>query len=122
MKAIYLLVPGLCFFLLTSVHSGEKKDIKSLLVGTWEVAKSDEAPKGSTVEFTKDGRLILIMKGKDKKIVADYKVDGKKITTTRKEEGKVEMNHMTVQTINENMLTILNDKGKTDELTKARSK
>src|SRR5688572_25847256 len=52
---------------------------KVSLVGVWEVVKSDEAPKGSTVTFTKDGKLILITDAK--KLEATYKLEGKKLTT-----------------------------------------
>lgn len=106
--------------LIGSAHADED-DAKSKLVGFWEVLKSDEAPAGSSVEFTGDGRLILIPKGKeDKKIVATYKVEGKKLTTTRKEKDREEVNILTIKTLNEKTLITLNDKGKSDELKRVK--
>ncbi len=94
---------------------------KATIVGHWEVVKSVDAPAGSSVEFTKDGKLILIPKGKEeKKLVATYKVEGKKLTTTRKEKGQEEVNILTIQTLTDNMLITLNDKGALDELKRAK--
>ena len=123
MKALSLASVGVAFVLLASVQGGEPKDNQAKIVGLWEVVKSEETSAGSTVEFTKAGKLILIQKGKDPmKIEASYKVDGKMLTTTRKEMGKDEVNVLTIQTLNDTTLITLNDKGKTDELKRVKPK
>jgi len=123
MKALSIATVGFALFLLGSSQAGEKKDDKAKIIGSWEVVKSDDAPTGSSVEFTNDGKLILIPKGKeDKKVEATYKVEGKKLTTTRNEKGKEEVNILTIQTLNETTLITLNDKGKTDELKRVKVK
>lgn len=54
------------------------------IVGSWVVEKT-ETPGlvGAVAEFTKDGKLILTAKGKDKdiKIEGTYKVEKDKLTT-----------------------------------------
>lgn len=115
MSAFRLVTLGFALFLATGLQAGEPE--KTTIVGKWEVVKSVDAPAGSSVEFTKDGKLILIPKGKEeKKLVATYKVEGKKLTTTRTEKGKEEINILTIQTLTDTMLTTLNDKGTYDEL------
>lgn len=93
------------------------------LVGVWEVVKSSDAPAGSTVEFTKEGKLILISADpKEKKLEATYKLDGKTLTTTRTKNGTVEVNVLTIQSLTDARLTVLNDRGSIDELKRAKSK
>src|SRR5262245_3195877 len=55
--------------LAVGARADEKKaDNAKLLVGTWEVAKADQGtvPVGSTVEFTKDGKMKVTHKQGDK--------------------------------------------------------
>jgi len=121
MNAVRIAALGFSLLLLASIQAGEPNQAK--IVGRWEVIKSVDTPAGSSVEFTKDGKLILIPKGKeDKKLEATYKVEGKKLTTTRTEKGKVEVNELTIQTLTETTLTTLNDKGAVDELKRAKAK
>jgi len=123
MKALSIAGVGIALFLVGPSQADDKKDYKEMIVGTWEVVKSPDAPAGASVQFTKDGKLILIPKGKeDKKLEATYKVEGKNLTTTRKEKGKEEVNLLTIQTLNETTLVTLNDKGTTDELKRVKGK
>ena len=116
MKTLPVLFLGLALIVSSSAHAG-KDDAKSLIVGQWEVLKSDEAPAGSLVRFSKDGKLKMIPKGTDKKVIeASYSIDGKKLTTTRVEDGKKEVNVLTIETLNETTLITVNEKGKRDEL------
>ncbi|MBM3981622.1 MAG: hypothetical protein FJ304_15355 [Planctomycetes bacterium] len=53
------------------------------LIGKWEVTKSGgETPVGSTVEFTKDGKMTALvpLDGKATKLTGTYKLDGKKLS------------------------------------------
>lgn len=58
----------------------EKPDYAKLIVGKWEVTKADEGtlPKGSIVEFTKDGKFTSREKmgDKDVQFTGTYKVEG----------------------------------------------
>jgi uncharacterized protein (TIGR03066 family) len=96
----------------------EKTQDKASIIGIWEVQKSEEAPTGSTVEFTKDGKLILISKmgDKTKKLEATYKLEGKKLITRRQEDGKDKTDVLTIQKLTEETLVTLNEKGKIDQL------
>src|SRR5262249_3392554 len=64
------------------------------IVGLWEFVKSDEEgkgpPPGTTVRFTKDGKLKLHLKVEDKEfnLEGTYKVDGKKLTINIEFGGK----------------------------------
>src|SRR5262245_29891888 len=77
--------------------SGKGKTNEEKLIGTWEAAKpSKDLPPGATLEFTKDGKLIMEAKvkipAKDKekekempvRMEGTYKVDGDKITSVLK--------------------------------------
>lgn len=123
MKAFCIATVGIALFVLGSGQAGEKSGNSAKIIGSWEVVKSDDAPAGSSVEFTKDGKLIFIPKGKeDKKLEATYIVEGNKLTTKRVEKGKEEMNILTIQTLTETTLITLNDKGKTDEMKRVAAK
>jgi uncharacterized protein (TIGR03066 family) len=54
------------------------------IVGTWEVTKSEvPALTGAVVEFTKDNKLVITVKAKDKevKVEGTYKVEKDKLMT-----------------------------------------
>jgi uncharacterized protein (TIGR03066 family) len=60
---------------------------KEKLIGKWEVVKSDDAPLGSILEITKDGKLTFKVAGKDQMIEGTYVVDGDKLLLTQKRPG-----------------------------------
>jgi uncharacterized protein (TIGR03066 family) len=88
MHALRLTVAGLLVLGLAvgagAQDKGKKVKVsKDKLVGTWQVVKSKGLPPNATVEFTRDGKLILQGKAKDKegkertfKLEAAYKVEG----------------------------------------------
>lgn len=121
MNALSLAVMAFVIVHLDSSHAGEK-DVRSKLIGHWEVVKSEDAPAGASVEFTKGGKLILTPKGTGKKIEARYTVEGNKFTTTRTENGKEEVNVLSIKTLDETTLITLSDKGKKDELKRVKRK
>ncbi len=123
MKVLAGIAVAITCFVLGSTHAGEKKEFENKIVGLWVVTKSDDTPAGSSVEFTKDGKLILIQKGKEgKPLEAKYKVEGDKLTTTRTENGKMEINIHTIQSLTETTLITLSNKGKRDELKRVTAK
>jgi uncharacterized protein (TIGR03066 family) len=82
-----------------------KKSNADLIVGKWEVTKPAEAA-GMTMEFTKDGKMNIGMKGTN---IASgtYKVDGDKLTTTGKgPSGKEETDTMTIKTLDDKTLNV----------------
>jgi uncharacterized protein (TIGR03066 family) len=99
----------------------EKDTNKDKIIGTWEVVKSQsDLPAGSTVEFTKDGKLTVTVKAEDKKVVVKgtYKVDGDTLTVTTKDGDEEHTEKMTIKSLTKDKLVVVDDKKKTDELKK----
>jgi uncharacterized protein (TIGR03066 family) len=106
--------------------SGEenKADIaKDKLVGVWEAAKGD-LPKGSTVEFTKDGKLHIVVKDNDKtfKVDGSYAVDGDKLKIVTVFEGKEDKQTITVTKLTDTDLVTKDEKNMVDEFKKVTVK
>ena len=91
------------------------------IVGVWEAAKGD-LPKGSTVEFTKDGKLKLTLKVEDKTLTADgsYTVDGEKVNVVLKFEGQEQKQTLKIKTLTDKMLVTIDEKGMEDEFTRKK--
>ena len=93
------------------------------ILGTWEVTKSKGADPGSTIEFTKDGKMKVTFKkdGKEQKMEATYSVDGNNITSTFKPpEGKEIKDTATIEKLTDTELAIKDKKGDTDEYKKKK--
>ncbi|HEX4611174.1 MAG TPA: lipocalin family protein [Urbifossiella sp.] len=62
------------------------QDEEKKIVGTWEVSKSDELPAGSTIEFTKDGKVHVVVKEKTEplKLEGTYTLEKTKLTVKLK--------------------------------------
>ena len=106
------------FFVLVmaiSVRAEEKKaDNAKLIVGTWEVVKSDKGTlsPGDVIEFAKDGKLKALVKvdGKDMTLEATYTVAGDKLIGSRKVDGEEKKQAHTIKKLTATELTILDDK------------
>ena len=95
-----------------------KKSNADLIVGTWEVTKGD-MPLGSTVAFTKDGKMTANVKGVPQAMEGTYKVEGDKITTTMKNPAGQEVTDTdTIKTLNDTTLIMEDKQGKTIEMKK----
>jgi uncharacterized protein (TIGR03066 family) len=83
MKAHSLLVLGVLAVGLTGSAAADEKDYPKDILGKWEITKSDSAPVGTVVEFTKDGKVLAVVKdeGQEIKIEGTYKVEKDKLTT-----------------------------------------
>jgi uncharacterized protein (TIGR03066 family) len=96
----------------------EKKDNAKLLVGTWEVTKSfDKGPAvGATVEFTKDGKVMVKTKVEDKDVDREgtYTVDGDKLTLVMKDKESKTI--LSIKKISDTELVTENDDKKSVEL------
>ncbi|MCI0704767.1 MAG: hypothetical protein L0241_27230 [Planctomycetia bacterium] len=79
MKPLFAVALGVMIF---AFSAPAKADDSAKLVGMWQVTKSTgETPVGSTVEFTKDGKLtaIAILGEKEVKLNGTYKVEKDKL-------------------------------------------
>jgi len=124
MKLLQLLLAAGLLVGLTSVCRAEdKKDDKTnkeKIVGTWVLEKPDKPkniPPGTTIEFTKNGKLKLSAKvdGKDINIEGTYSVDGDKLKTTGQgPDGKEQTDTDTITKLTDKELVIKDSKS--DEL------
>ena len=90
------------------------------IIGTWEVVKG-EMPSGSTIEFTKDGNMIvtIIDKGKSMTVPAGtYKVEGETIKASHKVGDKEETETLKIKTLTDTKLITEDEKSKIDEFKK----
>ena len=86
---------------------------KDKIVGTWEVAKSDEIPPGTVFEFTKDGKMKMSMKmeGKTVEMEGTYEVEGETLKSVGKgPDGKEDKNTDTIVKLTDTELVIKNPK------------
>lgn len=83
------------------------------IIGVWVVEKAEEIPAGATVEFTKDGKLLLVAKINDKelKLEGTYKVEKDKLMTKMKIGDKVTEDTDTITKLTDEALE-LTDKDK----------
>ncbi|MBX9626268.1 MAG: TIGR03066 family protein [Gemmataceae bacterium] len=96
----------------------EKIDAKKL-VGKWEPA---DAPKGAkaVIEFTKDGKVKVEVEfgGQTQKFDGTYKLDGNKLSLTRKKGDKDDTDVMTVTKLTDDEMVMEEDGKKKSETLK----
>jgi uncharacterized protein (TIGR03066 family) len=89
------------------------------ILGVWEVTKSDDGtPAGTTIEFTKDGKMTVKAKVGDETLTLEgiYKLERDKVTLTYREPGGQEMTDTaTITKLTDKELILKDDKGKIDE-------
>jgi uncharacterized protein (TIGR03066 family) len=100
--------------LLGSLGAEEKKaDNKTLIVGVWELTKADNGgpPVGTTMEYTKDGKIKVTGKADGKEIVANgtYVVEGNKFTGTLKTPDREEKGTVTIKRLTDKELVTEDD-------------
>jgi uncharacterized protein (TIGR03066 family) len=100
----------------SGVIGGENDNAKKL-VGVWEVTKSEGAPPGATLEFTKDGKMKIRaeVKGKQFEMGGTYKVEGNKVHVTFKVGDQEKKDTGTIKTLTDTRLVVEDTKGKVDE-------
>lgn len=123
MKGILAVLAGVVVVVGTS-NAADKVD-PAKLVGTWELAKSDEenAPKGATIEFTKDNKIIIAFdaNGKEIKLEGTYKVDGDKLTVKLSlPGGKDNEDTDTIKTLTDDKLVLVDKSNKTNEFARKK--
>lgn len=94
------------------------------LVGMWELTKSadENAPKGATVEFTKDNKVTIAFNanGKEVKLEGTYKVDGDKLTVKLSLAGKDNEDTDTIKSLTDDKLVLVDKQSKENEFTKKK--
>jgi uncharacterized protein (TIGR03066 family) len=90
------------------------------IVGSWEVTKSEELPTGSTLEFTKDGKLHVLVKDKggDLKLEGNYKVEKQKLSVKLKFGDQTIEEVVTIKKLTTTELQLEDKDKKVDEFKK----
>jgi uncharacterized protein (TIGR03066 family) len=123
MKGILAAVAAALLFVGTT-PAADKVDAAKL-VGKWELTKSadESAPKGATVEFTKDNKVTISFdaNGKEVKLEGTYKVDGEKLTVKLAlPGGKDNEDTDTIKTLTDEKLVLIDKDKKENEFTKKK--
>jgi uncharacterized protein (TIGR03066 family) len=91
MTMLRLFIAGMIVCALVASTRGadksKKSDTAKLLVGKWQTTKDHkEAPAGTVIEFTKDGKMRVTLKkgGKEENIAGVYTLEGDRIQYTLK--------------------------------------
>jgi uncharacterized protein (TIGR03066 family) len=93
-------------------------------IGTWEAVQGD-LPKGSTVEFTRDGKLKLTAVVDKNKIVIEgtYAVVGDKLKLTMKgPDGREHKETLTIEKLTADELATKDSRGQLDGFKRVRPK
>jgi uncharacterized protein (TIGR03066 family) len=125
MKRMALALTAVLVVGLTAIRADDKKDDKKAqIVGVWEPTKG-EAPKGTTLEFTKDGKLKITIDAEGKKVTIEgtYELDGDSLKTNLKgPDGKERKETMKIKSLSDKELKTEDEKGKIDEFKKQEKK
>jgi uncharacterized protein (TIGR03066 family) len=117
MNLLRIGLAGLLLVGVTAVRAADEKDLdKDKLVGTWEVT-GGTLPVGTTWEFTKDGKLTIVIKnpnGTTTKFEGTYKIKGQAFTITGKLAGDDYTETFTAPTVTDKELVLLDEDGKKD--------
>jgi uncharacterized protein (TIGR03066 family) len=92
MRTSFALVLGILFAASGSGRAEDKKDDKkddnaTAIVGLWEITKAGgDVGAGSTLQFAKDGKVVLVVKSDDGDVKREgtYKIEKDKLTVTLK--------------------------------------
>jgi len=108
-----------------SLAQADEKIDKAKLIGTWKIVKADDADKGATFQFTKDGKVIVAQVDEDtgKKFAKEgtYALDGDKLTVVIKQGANDDKKvTFTITTLSADKLVLDNKDGKTMELEKVK--
>ena len=118
-----LLTVAMAVVMIALAGTAPAADEDKKIVGKWEITKSgSDLPPGTTIEFTKDGKLTVVLKieGKDEKITGTYKVDKTKLTVKLEAGGETHEETVTITKLTDEVLTIEDKDKKVDEFKKAK--
>lgn len=125
MKRVFAVALGLAVLGLagTAGAQDKKDDNAAKIVGKWEVTKSgSDLPAGSTIEFTKDGKMTAVVKadGQELKLDGTYKVEKEKLTVKLK-LGDQEMEEaVTIKKLTDDALEVEDKDKKVDVFKKVK--
>src|SRR5262249_21219182 len=89
---------------------------ETLIVGVWELTKAGEGgpPVGTTMEFTKDGKVKMSGKADGKEFALDgtYVVEGQKLTATIKSADRTEKGTVTIKKLTDEELVTQDENGR----------
>ena len=113
MKALCAMVLGVCVVGSAGTAKAQDDNAKKI-VGTWVVDKADDLPAGSTVEFTKDGKLNVVVKDSsgDLKFDGSYKIEKDKIDVKLKINDQTVEKPITIKKLTDDALEIEDDEKK----------
>ncbi len=99
----------------------EEKAAKNI-VGVWTLTKAGgNLPEGSTVEFTKDGKLVVVVKAdKEIKLEGTYKLEKDKLSVKIKVGDETKEETMTVKKLTDTTLETEDKDKKADTFTKKK--
>ena len=108
----------------TAARADDKADNAKKIVGKWELTKVEEGglPKGTIVEFDKDGKVKVTAKAEEKELVIEgtYKVEGDSLLLTMKVGEEERKQTVTILKLDDTMMHTKNEAGKMSELTKKK--
>jgi len=120
MRTITGVVLGVLLAVAAGASAQDTKDKKDAvdakrLIGKWEPKEKKE---NVTIEFTKDGKLLLSVDagGKAQKLEGTYKLDGNKLTVTIKFMDQEMKEEVTINSLSDTELTTTDSKGKKETL------
>jgi uncharacterized protein (TIGR03066 family) len=94
---------------------GDKAANKEKLVGVWE-PQGKNIPPGSSLEFTKDGKLKARFEaqGKPRTLDGSYKVEGNTLTVTFRMGDQERTDNLKIKTLTDQELVTVDSMGKED--------
>lgn len=105
-----------------AARADEKADYAKKIVGKWELTKVEEGglPKGTIVDFDKDGKVKVAAKVGDQDLVLEgtYKVEGESLMLTMKMGEEERKQTVTILKLDDKVMHTKNEAGKMSELTK----
>jgi len=115
MKTMALVCAGL--LTLAPLAAGQDK---AALGGKWMVAKSEEAPPGTTFEFGADNTVKVTFKvgGESRELSGTYTLSGATLTMKLSHDGKDRVDVRTVKKLTSTALTLEDKNKKVEELSR----
>ncbi len=122
MKQLSAVVLGVVVFGLAGFSpAADTDDNATKIIGSWEVTKAGgDVPAGSTIEFTKDLKLSVVIKtdGGDVKVSGTYKVEKDELRVKITVENQTVEATVTIKKLADNMMELEDKDKKVDVLKK----
>jgi len=123
MKSVFAALLGVVMVVFAGTAQGQDDNAKKI-VGVWEITKAGgDLPAGTTIEFTKDGKLNANLKveGMEVKLDGTYKVEKDKLTVKIKVADQNIEETATIKKLTDDALEI-EDKDKKVDVFKKKKK